>query len=322
MPRNAIVLPAGSGVLHIIESMSPARLSIAPQRRESGRTVCIDDFPEKALTMCGATIPMNPIGPQKAVTEPVIRQHDSIDKALVLPVFTPADSAYSSPKSIALRPLPTTAASTDPATRQHVIVPIPLHVLPLKLPAAQFQYIFSWLSLAWYSIIDVNALMTNPAMTPVMRSTDELRTREEIPRIIIDIINAPVAAAAVIPIADPVVNPATADAMAAPVPAPALIPRMCGSASGLRKSACICAPQIASPLPAMIAVRMRGIRICQIIVNAGLPSAAGPARRVLQMSLPERFADPVNKSIMARARKTAMPAIHRQVMRAWLLIRS
>ena len=50
-------------------------------------------------------------------------------------------------------------------------------------------------------------------MTPVMRSTDELRTREEIPRIIIDIINAPVAAAAVIPIADPVVNPATADAM-------------------------------------------------------------------------------------------------------------
>ena len=30
-------------------------------------------------------------------------------------------------------------------------------------------------------------------MTPVMRSTDELRTREEIPRIIIDIINAPVA---------------------------------------------------------------------------------------------------------------------------------
>ena len=72
----------------------------------------------------------------------------------------------------------------------------------------------------------------------------------------------------------------------------------------------------------MIAVRMRGIRICQIIVNAGLPSAAGPARRVLQMSLPERFADPVNKSIMVRARKTAMPAIHRQVMRAWLLIRS
>lgn len=44
--------------------------------------------------------------------------------------------------------------------------------------------------------------MTNPAMTPVMRSTEELRTREEIPRIIIDIINAPVAAAAVIPIAD------------------------------------------------------------------------------------------------------------------------
>lgn len=93
MPRNAIVLPAGSGVLHIIESMSPARLSIAPQRSESGRTVCIDDFPEKALTMCGATIPMNPIGPQKAVTEPVMRQHDSIDNALVLPVFTPADSA-------------------------------------------------------------------------------------------------------------------------------------------------------------------------------------------------------------------------------------
>lgn len=72
----------------------------------------------------------------------------------------------------------------------------------------------------------------------------------------------------------------------------------------------------------MTAVRMRGSRICQIIVNAELPSAAGPARRTSQMSLPERFADPVNKSIMARDRKTAMPAIHRQVMRARLLIRS
>ena len=54
--------------------------------------------------------------------------------------------------------------------------------------------------------------------------------------------------------------PSAIVAMAAPSPAPPLTPMMCGSASGLRNTACICAPLAASAPPAIIAVSARGTR--------------------------------------------------------------
>ena len=46
--------------------------------------------------------------------------------------------------------------------------------------------------------------------------------------------------------------------IAAPSPDPALIPIMCGSARGLRKMLCICAPDTAIAAPARIAVNILG----------------------------------------------------------------
>ena len=65
-------------------------------------------------------------------------------------------------------------------------------------------------------------------------------------------------------------------AIAAPSPAPALTPMICGSARGLRKTACICAPESARAAPASSAVATRGIRKSnKMLRNNGSPGRTG-----------------------------------------------
>ena len=80
MPIRARVEPTGRGMGQRFARISAARASVAPVAREQGRTCRWLAVPVSRRARCGATMPTNPSGPQKAVTVPVIRQHDSIDR--------------------------------------------------------------------------------------------------------------------------------------------------------------------------------------------------------------------------------------------------
>ena len=79
-----MVLPDGSGLPKQDDSISDITASVAPHSMLPGRTVRCDEVPESHLAACGATIPTKPIGPQKAVTAPVMRQQLDIASSLIL----------------------------------------------------------------------------------------------------------------------------------------------------------------------------------------------------------------------------------------------
>lgn len=70
--------------------MSPATHIVAPVMRLNGSMVFIAACPLMAFAMCGATMPTNPIGPQNAVTAPVIMLQLNIDMNLIFLTFAPA----------------------------------------------------------------------------------------------------------------------------------------------------------------------------------------------------------------------------------------
>ena len=110
--------------------------------------------------------------------------------------------------------------------------------------------------------MELRALKMNPSMTPNTSSVVADRNRAETRTTRAAARNAPrkAASATVKPVKKPVETPRAIVAMAAPSPAPPLTPMMCGSASGLRKTACICAPDRASAPPARTAVSTLGTR--------------------------------------------------------------
>ena len=112
------------------------------------------------------------------------------------------------------------------------------------------------------------ALKMKPSITPTSRRVFPLRTLEDAVTIRNEAAAAPMKAAMAMLSPPGTMVPAppasTMVATAAPVPAPALTPIMCGSASGFRKMACIWAPAAERAPPARIAVRTRGMRICDI----------------------------------------------------------
>ncbi len=83
MPMRARVEPTGRGMGQRLARMSAARARVAPVASEQGRTCRWTEEPVMRRARCGATMPTNPSGPQKAVTVPVIRQADSIDSVWV-----------------------------------------------------------------------------------------------------------------------------------------------------------------------------------------------------------------------------------------------
>lgn len=133
----AIVLPTGRGDGNTWERMSATSERPAPTSMEAGMTLIWTDEPVKALAMCGATIPTKPIGPQKAVTAPAIRQLPAIEMFLILDGLAPAIAVYSSPKRDMSRPRLFTRASANPIRRAAVRITSPEPPVPMKLPADQ-----------------------------------------------------------------------------------------------------------------------------------------------------------------------------------------
>ena len=82
-------------------------------------------------------MPTNPSGPQKAVTVPVIRQQESIDRTRIRLVDAPESVAYSSPNRMMSSPLPLTKASIRPMRSAPAISATSTYRHPEKLPAIQ-----------------------------------------------------------------------------------------------------------------------------------------------------------------------------------------
>ena len=70
----AIVLAIWRGEAVARDRRSAARAVIAPVSNDPGMIVLWVAVLNMPLAICGATIPANPIGPQKAVTTAVVRQ--------------------------------------------------------------------------------------------------------------------------------------------------------------------------------------------------------------------------------------------------------
>ena len=102
-----------------------------------GRTAACLAVPESLLAMCGATMPTNPMGPQKAVTAPVISDAENRAAVLVCLGLAPESRANSSPNSMMSRPLAFAAAIAVPARRATAIIVTPPMSVPVKLPADQ-----------------------------------------------------------------------------------------------------------------------------------------------------------------------------------------
>lgn len=148
MPIIAVVLPTGRGVLRLCDNMSPARQIAEPVIRLRGRMSRIAERPLVHLEICGAIMPTNPIGPQKAVAVPVKMQQLNMADIVVRRVLLPDAVAKSSPNSIKVRPLWMDIDIIRPIGSIIAIIFTPSQVLPEKLPAAQFQYIFTLVSSA------------------------------------------------------------------------------------------------------------------------------------------------------------------------------
>ena len=137
MPARAIVLEIGIGVEVICENRSAVIPIVLPQRNDPGIVDLWADVFHIVLAMCGAAIPTKPIGPQNAVTVPVITQQLISALALILCGRAPERTANSSPNRIMSSPLLLDMASADPSTRATDMIMISLPDVVEKLPAAQ-----------------------------------------------------------------------------------------------------------------------------------------------------------------------------------------
>ncbi len=117
MPMMAIVLPTGRGVANTWENMSASSDRQVPTVRVAGITLRCMEEPMARRAMCGATIPTKPIGPQKAVTAPVMMQLPAIAIFLILSMLAPASAAYSSPNKEMSSPLELHSAMKIPIAR-------------------------------------------------------------------------------------------------------------------------------------------------------------------------------------------------------------
>ena len=87
-------------------------------------------------------MPTNPMGPQNAVTVPVIRQQLNNAFILIFCGLAPESEANSSPKSMMSRPLLSESAIADPRARAIAMMQISLMDVVEKLPADQLWNIF------------------------------------------------------------------------------------------------------------------------------------------------------------------------------------
>ena len=137
MPISAIVLAIGIGTAVILDTRSAQTPIIPPVSSEAGSIVLWADVPSSAFAMCGAIMPTNPIGPQNAVTAPVMMLQLSNADMRIPDGLPPESSVNSSPNSIRSRPLWLHSEMVSPAISVPAMIAVSVHVVLEKLPADQ-----------------------------------------------------------------------------------------------------------------------------------------------------------------------------------------
>ena len=126
MPISAIVLPAGTGTGVARDRMSAAAAQAPPVAILTGSTILCTAVPVIRRAICGAIIPTKPIGPQNAVTAPVMIQHPVRDTHLIFSGIAPESEEYSSPNSRMSSPLVLLKARQEPIIPAAVMTAIPV----------------------------------------------------------------------------------------------------------------------------------------------------------------------------------------------------
>ncbi len=219
--------------------------------------------PNTSRSMCGTIKPTNAIIPLTATATPVIRDAAVSNIGRTTRTLTPIDLASSSPIISRLRSL-ANATITPPPTRisgpdnhtwsqdRESSPPASQKRMPLRVPCSGSAMMTSVIS------APMNALTATPARISVATENRPLAIAIAYTR-------------KAVPIAPPSANRGRArknnddapvamaiTAAAAPPDATPIVP---GSASGLRKRACIAAPATPSAMPTSAPTTIRGMRI-------------------------------------------------------------
>ena len=231
MPANAIVLETGIGAGVICEIRSAMIPMILPHINEPGMIILWADVFKMVLAMWGATMPTKPIGPQNAVTVPVIRQQLSKAEMRILSGLAPVSFANSSPKRMMSSPVLLVNAMMNAISRVADIIMISFRDVVPKLPADQLWNIlrFSALLPDWRTV--TTAFVMKLSMTPNTSKVEALLNFTEADMMITEAAAAPSVADTAtdapwrIPPDNTALPPARV-AMAAPREAPELMPMM------------------------------------------------------------------------------------------------
>ncbi len=120
MPRSAVMELIGR--VRSFDIMSHIRSTTEPVRRVAGTSVRWSEVRNIIRVTCGMASPMNPMGPQKAVTVPASRVVEIKSKLRERLTSSPMVRAYSSPKSSRLSGFMVTMARMMPtATAGNII---------------------------------------------------------------------------------------------------------------------------------------------------------------------------------------------------------
>ncbi len=98
MPTKEVMVPMGSstGENNILDKRSHNKAKMAPPKRQQGKSFLCDG-PVRSLMIWGVTSPTKPMGPDIDTQSPTRKEDDIITRSLTFFVFTPTDTAVSSP---------------------------------------------------------------------------------------------------------------------------------------------------------------------------------------------------------------------------------
>ena len=245
----------------------------APASMVHGSNMLWLDELSSSRAICGTTSPINPIGPQNAVTVAVSSPAISNKLLRVCRRLTPNDSAYRLPSSSASSGLQSSidhpiASNVTMANNGRLLL-----VTPEKLPSPQITYECTPSCVEKKLSSEMKLDARKLIMMPMISNIVPLRTRVEKSMRVASMAAAPTIAPARMLMYPPMVEPNSVPSSppsksittATPKLEPDETPNIDGSASGLLKSVCISKPAMASAAPDSAAVATRGNLDCVMI---------------------------------------------------------
>jgi hypothetical protein len=243
-----------------------ATTSNAPPARTLAGNSSRWSLPMTSRSACGTTSPTKPTLPAVVTAAAVASAASALDASIVRSTETPSAAATCSPRASTLR---SRAKASEPASVMTSTTSAGVaSVVPPRSPISQNSIPLTRASGAIVSISAMTAPHPAATTTPVSSSLVVVHGARSPP--ILASVNTSTVDASAPPSAAGVTSGAAPASMApsAPTAAPPEMPRMYGSASGLRRSTCINAPESASKAPTANAASARGSRNSRTMAEA------------------------------------------------------